>query len=230
MKKLISVFILISISIVLFAQDECKVLIKELKGEYKGECKKGLAHGNGESVGIDTYLGEFKKGKPHGEGKYIYNTGEMIHEGTWKKGKKEGFGILTVYTSTDTIVKEGYWRGGEFYSKYAMPYNVTYRLDIKKISFVKTAPGNTINIRFTTQGRRNEFIRAMRRYSETGHIVIVPQTSARYFNCTFPFKGKLEYRTLKQSTSADPLAAVEIYCELEFEIYERGNWEVIIGN
>ena len=69
----------------LFGQSECKVLKDEISIEYKGDCKDGLAHGQGEATGIDHYKGSFKKGFPHGEGTYKWYTGES-YEGQWKKG------------------------------------------------------------------------------------------------------------------------------------------------
>lgn len=228
MKKLISALIFTCAGVLLYAQDNCKVLVKELEGEYKGDCKKGLAHGEGEATGLDTYIGEFKKGLPHGEGKYIYNPGDRTHEGNWKKGQQEGFGVLTVYTQTDTILKEGYWREGEYYSKYEMPYKVTYRMEIKKVSFIKKAEGNTIEFRFTLQGKPNENVREVKMESKTGFKAIIPGTSAEFANCTFPFKGKIEYMTVKKEFSAESQASM--YCELQFEIYEPGIWEIVISN
>ena len=50
----------------IFAQNPCKVLMKEISGSYSGECKKGLADGKGEAKGVDRYIGAFKKGLPDG--------------------------------------------------------------------------------------------------------------------------------------------------------------------
>jgi len=55
----------------LFSQDDCKVLIPEISGQYVGKCKKGLAHGKGLAIGIDRYEGSFKKGYPEGDMKVL---------------------------------------------------------------------------------------------------------------------------------------------------------------
>ena len=44
------------------AQEKCKVLKADIAGEYSGDCKKGLANGEGISKGENTYEGKFKKG------------------------------------------------------------------------------------------------------------------------------------------------------------------------
>ena len=87
------------VSILLFgslmhAQDQCKVLVPELEGTYIGKCRKGLAHGNGKAVGVDSYEGKFSKGLPNGTGKYTWADGR-IFEGEWSKGELDGKGIMT---------------------------------------------------------------------------------------------------------------------------------------
>ena len=60
---LCTAFAIISVSgSVIFAQDECKVLNSSIGVSYKGSCKKGLADGTGEAMGVDRYKGELKKG------------------------------------------------------------------------------------------------------------------------------------------------------------------------
>ena len=59
-----------------------------IEGKYTGDSKKGVAHGNGKSVGIDTFEGKFRKGIPQGKGTYIFGE-EVEFRGTaYKKGDK----------------------------------------------------------------------------------------------------------------------------------------------
>lgn len=89
------------------AQD-CKVLVEEISEKYQGDCKKGLAHGEGVASGDGyQYDGEFKKGFPHGEGILTLASGR-IFEGEWKNGEIYGYGILT---EPDGSKKEGYFKG-----------------------------------------------------------------------------------------------------------------------
>ena len=62
------------LSTISFAQYDCKVKIQNLQGQYNGECKKGLANGQGSAKGVDSYTGEFRKGYPHGFGVYTYEN------------------------------------------------------------------------------------------------------------------------------------------------------------
>ena len=83
-------------SIILNAQETtgCKVLMNDISGTYKGECKKGLAHGVGEATGKDfLFRREFKNGLPHGQGRYQWANGDS-YQGEWKKGKMEGSGEM----------------------------------------------------------------------------------------------------------------------------------------
>ena len=68
-------------------KDNCKVLMNEISESYQGDCKDGLAHGNGLAQGIDTYEGKFKKGLPYGNGKYAWANGDY-YDGRWKEGDK----------------------------------------------------------------------------------------------------------------------------------------------
>ena len=88
MKKITQLFIC---SLFLFAfhssigqnSTACKVLNKELKGEYTGQCKGGLAHGIGSykfSDGKFVYKGQFKDGKMHGEGEIFLIEGNSIKQ------------------------------------------------------------------------------------------------------------------------------------------------------
>ena len=100
----------------LFGQDTshtCKVLLESIKGEYSGECKKGLAHGKGESKGIFRYAGSFKYGLPNGKG--ILYSGDNFFDGNFLDGLKEGKGEMHYIkpNNADSIIK-GYWSGDEF--------------------------------------------------------------------------------------------------------------------
>jgi len=76
-KAVIIMFIAVSsfFTTQLVAQSECKVLLPGLAGTYTGECKKGLADGEGVALGTDSYRGSFRKGLPDGEGPYTWATG-----------------------------------------------------------------------------------------------------------------------------------------------------------
>lgn len=110
---------------VVFAQDStatCKVLLLNLSGTYKGECKDGLAHGQGEAAGINRYSGIFKYGKPNGAGIYYYND-STYHAGYFLDGQKEGKGETHyVHKGRPDSTVKGYWSGNEFRGKKYITY------------------------------------------------------------------------------------------------------------
>ncbi|MBD3750176.1 MAG: hypothetical protein IE931_11840 [Sphingobacteriales bacterium] len=126
MKKLMLAFIALLLSInFVEAQNNCKVLVKELQGSYEGDCKKEKAEGTGTAKGIDKYSGEFKKGFPDGKGTYTFANGD-IYIGSFVKGKFDGEGTLT-YIDKNKKPKKGFWDKGEFVGKYKEPYKVYFR-------------------------------------------------------------------------------------------------------
>jgi hypothetical protein len=107
----------------LFAQDTtCKVLVLNIGASYKGDCKGGLAHGQGEATGRHRYTGTFKYGKPNGYGMYYYDD-SSYHAGFFLDGQKEGKGEMhyTHKGRPDSTIK-GYWSGNEFRGKKYTTY------------------------------------------------------------------------------------------------------------
>ncbi|OQW91882.1 MAG: hypothetical protein BWK78_03275 [Thiotrichaceae bacterium IS1] len=84
----------------------CQVINSQIQGKYKGGCKNGLAHGKGESHGIDNYIGMFENGYMQGEGKYQWSNGD-IYVGRFKKDLKEGHGKLFYKNSSLYASYEG---------------------------------------------------------------------------------------------------------------------------
>jgi hypothetical protein len=138
-----------------YAQDSvqsCKVITPTLIGEYKGDCKKGLANGHGEAKGIGHYVGSFKNGMPNGIGLYNYND-TNYYSGNFQDGIKEGKGEMHFLRTgkTDSIVK-GYWSGDEYRGKNY----ITYTTDASMSKFTSTdinpsdESGNTLTINIIT--------------------------------------------------------------------------------
>jgi hypothetical protein len=107
------------------AQDnapQCQVLVLNLGVSYKGECKNGLADGQGEAVGRHRYTGSFKYGMPNGYGIYYYDD-STYHAGYFLDGLKEGKGETHYIQKdkADSTIK-GYWSGNEFRGKKYITY------------------------------------------------------------------------------------------------------------
>ena len=75
--------------------EPCKVRLESIANEYKGECKKGLAHGQGTAKGIHRYVGHFKDGLPDGQGTYYFSD-STYYTGNFQEGIKEGKEELVV--------------------------------------------------------------------------------------------------------------------------------------
>ena len=109
------------------AQNDCKVLLDMIAGQYEGGCKKGLADGEGTAQGEDMYDGEFKKGLPNGVGIYTWANGD-IYDGEFKKGLKEGKGKMIIQLA-DGKTKEqtGFWVKDKYIGEHKSPYEIQYR-------------------------------------------------------------------------------------------------------
>jgi len=113
MKRLItSILSVILLSAISSGQNECKVLVPELQGQYNGECKKGLADGEGSAQGEERYVGNFKKGLPHGFGVYFYSNGSS-YVGSFKKGIRDGYGLLNDMSTGSKGMHYGLWASGK---------------------------------------------------------------------------------------------------------------------
>lgn len=107
--QLVIIIVFVILSTCGNAQYSCKVLIENLQGQYNGECKKGLADGEGAAKGVDTYIGSFKKGFPHGYGVYTFANGSS-YIGNFRSGKKDGYGLLKMIVGSGDIVQNyGLW-------------------------------------------------------------------------------------------------------------------------
>jgi hypothetical protein len=187
--------------------DECKVLLESISGEYEGECKKGLAHGTGISVGTDTYEGGFKKGLPEGKGKYTWSNGDVF-EGSFKKGLKEGEGKITYSAGkAEDSVLTGFWKKDEYMGLYEHPYKV----------LAKTSPVNRIVVRKLASSPNDILIRGeMDMLREKG-------LNSSYFNgegfdnVQFPFTVDME-----ASHANVPFSFAVV-------IYEPGRWEIVLN-
>lgn len=236
MKKLhfaIIMFLVFSISS-LYAQDECKVLIKAISDSYEGGCKKGLAHGEGVAKGTDRYEGRFKKGLPHGYGVYTWKSGD-VYKGNFKKGEKKGLGKFV--SADKKIVKEGIFKADTFNREKEMPkYYITFKQNVTNVSIsasVKNTDQVIINLKrdgkYSLNVNNLKIDATSGRKEETTNNIVFDAVSFP-FECTISFKapGRLNKTTQtgKYSTST---AGVYTDCKVTYKIVEEGSWEVTIS-
>jgi hypothetical protein len=81
-----------------------------------------------------TYLGDQKNGLPDGMG-VLTDTAGNVFKGSFKKGKKEGYGELTYktfYNKDSTLV--GYWKKDQFVGLYEYPYKIISKSSSRKVN------------------------------------------------------------------------------------------------
>jgi len=206
---LILVF-LIGINTVFYAQN-CKVKDKLLTKKYEGDCKKGLAHGQGKAWGNENfYEGNFKKGRVHGEGTYTWNNGN-VYKGSFVKGKFDGKGVLT----ENNITKKGYFKKGKYIGKYKRPYKIVSKRGIRTVNFIKQPQDfNEVEIKIYENGA---LIKPQIRITDTNNTFVEKSNNLVFKDVSFPLK-KVELFFTANSFSYS----------LVFEIYQKGNWKVNI--
>jgi len=225
MKKHLFLYLLSLLSISLFAQNsqtDCKVLLESISEIYKGECKKGLAHGSGYAEGIDKYEGNFKKGLPDGKGTYTWESGD-VYEGSWKKGMMDGKGTMSVKIGESDSLVEGYWDDNKYIGKTAKPvmYKVLERQGMERYNIYRVDDqGGTIEVFFTMLGNimnpSNLYI-----YSTTGNE---SATFTGYDNVEYPVKTQITYQRSNQ------LGEGTIECRFTVEFFEPGRWEIHLAH
>ncbi len=229
MKKTIGIILLLMVPVFMIAQkseSKCKVLTESLQGEYKGECKKGLAHGQGIAIGTDTYEGNFKKGYPNGKGKYTWSD-KSYFEGNFRKGKKSGFGKLYAVINDMDSITEGYWQNDVYIGKISNPkkYNTIYKSSIERVSYMYKGDGggrNEVMVKFTRDGVSTRAKLDQIILSGNSGEYIDQDSRFGFENVRTPFEGTLSF------TAPSKTGNSRNFCRFNFEILVPGIWEVII--
>ncbi len=205
------------------AQKKCKVLVKEISLQYHGKCKKGLAQGKGKAQGIDTYTGHFRAGYPDGNGTYNWSNGNS-YTGQWKKGKRQGTGVLKIHTNGGDSIVKGLWKEDRYLGPVPSKPEVLQSISIDRYSFVKTGDiRKRVLIDVFQNGSRNTELNDLITYSSSGTKTQVGNSFGYEF-IDFPVTIKVNYYTLNK------LHTVRVYVKFEFTISEPGDWRVTIIN
>jgi len=202
---------------IIFAQDECNVLLPRIGVTYTGSCRKGLADGQGEAIGIDHYKGEFKKGYPDGVGTYKWQTGET-YVGEWSKGLRNGKGKYTFkYKDRDSILV-GQWKNDKYIGIEALaPYVIEYRNGIGRISCVRMGDRPYVRYVFSRGGVSGLLMQG----SSGSENITTSFTGFEQVN--FPFKGILKF------SAPNAWMTAMISCEVRLTINQPGAWVVTIS-
>lgn len=209
MKKTIIFLLGMIFSLHMFGQGECEVLVPELQGQYNGECKRGLAHGEGAAKGTETYIGNFRKGLPQGYGVYTYENGS-VYIGSFKKGERDGYGLMIDMSTGSKEKHYGLWVGG----KLAIPndarglYRVVYKRGIDQI---------IPEVLLGDEYKKQVFIE----FTEKG----VPKKTASIVDYEISSGEYIENidRTLNREIQFDSIKEYPVTLKLEY-IYKRADW------
>ena len=223
MKRLIFLAILSLLpvmSLISYAQDkDCKVLMQNIGDFYDGDCRRGLAEGNGKASGIDSYNGHFRKGLPDGQGTYIWATGEK-YTGEWKKGLREGRGIYNFKSHGRDTVITGIWREDKYMGeKIVDPYVIEYRNSIGRVSCMRVGDRPYVKYVFSRNGAPSNGISNLLLQGSSGSEKMSASFTG-FEQVEFPFKGKVSYQAPNSWMSAI------LNCELRIVINEPGSWVV----
>ncbi len=230
MKGKIRVMIFMTISIMsinsmLVAQEiSCMVLKEEISEDYRGNCKKGLAHGEGVATGIDKYEGQFKKGLPQGKGTYIYSDGAE-YKGEWRKGLRYGYGSYSFKIERKDTTIYGYWKDDKFIGKKKneKEYRVTLRRGVETYTFKKlTEKDNRVEIYFERNTKR--FIPTDLLLTKTSGYRTTYGLNVVIEDIKYPFSGSIRYSVLNK------FGTNKVNCELDYTIEKPGKWQIVLRN
>jgi hypothetical protein len=221
MKQLNTIFIAIFLALTAYtvqAQKDCEVKVLGIEKTYEGDCKKGLAHGEGKASGDDTYQGTFKKGLPNGYGEYVWTNGN-IYKGEWKRGMKDGKGELKLIREGIDSVVVGYWSNDKYIGEYEYPYEVLSKTpDIVSVSFSQKGDEKNELILFITKGQTPTPVIGLSVTGLYGAGTPVNRTVVyRYID--YPWQGSIRFSYQDKGLKAE---------ELIVKINAPGVWEIRI--
>ncbi len=95
-----------------------------------------------------TYVGEQKNGQPDGKG-VLTDTAGNVYNGSFKKGKKDGYGELTLKNAVagkDNVIV-GYWKKDQYIGIYEFPYKIiskSYMISNASVTYEPANPSSNI--------------------------------------------------------------------------------------
>lgn len=222
-KNCFMILFLCAIPFLLVAQENCKVFVPQISGQYVGKCKKGLAHGKGLAIGIDRYEGSFKKGYPEGKGTYTWSTGE-VYTGEWLNGKRNGIGTYTFTEDGQLMEQEGVWKDDVYKGPVPEKPKVIMSHSIERYSFQKQGDdANQLTIFFYLGGANNTDLEDFT-ITNTSGTVFKSRGSVGIESISFPLTCKVKYNSWNKTFTS------RVRTSFEFQITEPGRWVLKLYN
>ncbi|MCD6556828.1 MAG: hypothetical protein J7K64_06505 [Bacteroidales bacterium] len=204
------------------AQEDCKVLVPEIDSIYTGKCKKGFAQGKGTAIGVDSFTGKFYRGWPS-KGTYTWANGDS-YTGEFRKGKRNGEGILTLKLADRDSIMEGLWEEDLYLGPKPKAPKIINKFQIDRYTLSKSGGmKERVLINFLQNGNRNTTITNLRIDASNGVETKIGYSQGFEF-IKFPVTIKVSYTTMNKLNTSSHDAI------FEFEIFEPGDWVVDIFN
>jgi hypothetical protein len=207
-----------------FCQDDCKVLMEAISATYLGDCRNGLAHGQGIATGIDKYEGSFRRGLPHGRGSYTWANGDM-YSGQWRNGKRHGEGTFIFFQNGEITKQSGVWINGIFRGEDTFAaYSRGHIFNLERFAVRKTGAGNRVLVNFYYSGTQGQFPSDFDFKIGTG-FSHREGLAVGFDQVDFPAQILITY------TVPDKLGrGLAIPVRFELTIYQPGQWEIRLYN
>jgi hypothetical protein len=218
--------LLLTTSVIHFSYSQtenCKVLKPEIATSYSGDCKKGLANGNGIAAGTDKYEGKFKDGLPQGNGTYQYANGD-VYVGDFKEGVRSGNGKFTFKFLGKDSTYMGNWKEDKLVKKIVpAAYIIKQQYSVQRYIVQKIASGNRVMFALMQNGNYNSSITNLS-FAENGGTAISVGQEQGFENIQFPFSCKVSYKTQNSLRTASLDVIFDIL------INEPGQWKITLYN
>lgn len=210
----------------------CEVLLPSIAESYEGYCKDGKAHGLGVASGLHAYEGKFINGYPDGEGTYSWRE-NRTYVGDWRRGKQNGFGILTYEENGQTMTASGFWYEGELavVAEENKPYRLLTQRGVVSATVRKDGVdyGNTIKIAIKRNGEDVQNILSDLTIDYSSGTLTNPPGSN--FGQDFQITGVSYPMELVVNYKIPNLMNTSLITNnVRLEIIEPGNWLVNLDN
>ena len=226
-------FFIFLMDINIYAQEKsqpCKVSLASIANEYTGDCKNGLANGQGTAKGIHRYVGNFKNGLPDGNGTYYFSD-STYYIGNFQEGIKEGKGEFHYLTkkSTDSVVK-GYWSGNEYRGKKYITYEFNSATKFDRWEITPTSQsGNSITFELATTSGSPKGLPS-NTAGDPGYVLTLTELHSN--DPLLKFIAKMDNPTISYSTYEISRFPVILYGTLsngenfQLDLYKYARWKV----
>jgi hypothetical protein len=160
---------------------------------------------------------------PHGEGTYTWATGE-VYEGSWKKGKRHGYGIYMYIVEGQDSILQGNWVNDAYKGMEEVDgVRVLMKRDISRYKSLRRGDGNKVLVKIVSAGMTDLSIEEFMFLNSSGNQVRIFDATG-YENVEFPFWGKVTYSIWNRTKTA------RLTVLFEFEILNPGVWEISLYN